>query len=134
MSYNRLPRPRVCPDGQLPNISSISDESHLGAYNTDEVGSGLPTSQERGHGGGRSSRTSGTIVYFDIFGGARSPGATDYSFSSGRAPDQWWHHGGGFDFHSHYVFHRTLEYAKAGNRYHYRYTGDGDDCHGGGEE
>ena len=41
---------------QLPNRSSVSDEGHLGAHNTDGVGSDLPTSQERSYGGGRPSR------------------------------------------------------------------------------
>ena len=114
--------------------ASIPDEDHLGAHNTDVVGSGLPTSQERAHGGGRPSRNSGTVVYRDIYDGARSPGATDYSFSSWRAPDQWGHHGGGFYFHSDYVFCGAHDYTRAYNRYHCRYTGDADSFHGGGGE
>ena len=34
MPYNRLPRPGACPEGQLPNGSSVPDEGHLGAHNT----------------------------------------------------------------------------------------------------
>ena len=68
--------------------------------------------------------------FVDIYGDARSPGATDYSFSSWRAPDQRWYRGGGFDFHSDYVF-RGAHYA--GKCYHYRYTGDADNCHASGE-
>ena len=66
----------------MPNGSSVPDEGHLGTRNTDGVGSGLPTSQDRRHGGGRPSRNSGTAAYRNIYGSARSSGATDYSFSS----------------------------------------------------
>ena len=134
MPYNRLPRPRACLGGKLPNGSSVPDEGHLGAHNTDGVDSGLPTYQERYHGGGHPSRNSGTATYSNIYGSAKSSGATDYSFSSWRAPDQWWHHGGGFYFHRDYVFRGAHDYARAGNRYHYCYTGDVDNCHGGGGE
>ena len=134
MPYYKLPRPRACSEGQVPNGSSVSDEGHFGAQNTDGVGSGLPMFQEGGHGGCRSSRNRGTAVYRDIYAGARSSGATNYSFfSSWRMPDQWWHHEGGFDFHRDYVFRGTHDYARAGNRYHYRYTGNADSCDGGGK-
>ena len=129
MPYTRLPRLRACPEGQLPNESSVPDEGHLGAHNTHGVGSGLPTSQGRGHGGGRPSRNTGTVVYHNIYGSA-----TDYSFSSWHAPDQWWHHGGDFHFHRDYVFRGAHDYARAGKRYHCRYTGDADTSHGGGGE
>ena len=132
MPYNRLPRPRACPEEQLPKGNSVPDEGHLEAHNTDGVGSGLPTSQERRHGSGRPPRNSGTTAYRNIHGSARSFGATDYSLS--RAPDQWWHHGGDFYFHGDYVFRGAHDYARASNRYHYRYTGDADTCHGGGGE
>ena len=130
----RLPRPRACSEGQLSNGSSIPDESHPGAHNTDGMGSGLPTSQERGHGGDRPFRNSGTAVYRNIYGSARSPGATDYNLSSCRVPDQWWHHGGDFYFHRDYVFRGAHDYARAGNRYHYQYIGVANNCHGGGGE
>ena len=68
------------------------------------TGSTLASTLLSGHGGGPPSCNSGTSVYRNIYGGARSPDATDYSFSLWRAPDQWWQHGGGFDFHSDYVF------------------------------
>ena len=85
-----------------------------------------------GHGGGCPSPNSVTTVYRDIYGGARSSGATDYIFGAWRAPDQRWHHGGGFDFHSDYVFHGAHDCARAAIRYHYRYSGDADNCHGVG--
>ena len=44
--------PRAFPERQLPNGSSFPDEGHLGAHNTDWVGTGFSTSQERGHGSG----------------------------------------------------------------------------------
>ena len=88
MPYNRLPRPRACPEGQLPNGSSIPDDGNLGAHNTDGVSSGLPTSQERGHGGDHPSCNNSTAVYRNFYGRARSPGATYYSFSW-RLFDQW---------------------------------------------
>ena len=75
--------------------------------------------------------TCGIGVYNDIYGGTRSPGATNYSFSSWRAPDQRWHHGGDFDFHSDYIFRGIHDYARAAFRYHYRYTGDDDNGPGG---
>ena len=45
-----------------------------------------------------------------------------------------WHHGGGYYFHRDYVFCGPHDYARAGKCYHYRYTGDADNCHGGGGE
>ena len=90
MPYIRLPRPRACPKGQLPNGSRVPDEGHLGAHNTDGVGTGLPTAQERGHGGG-------------------------------------------FGFHSDYVFGGAHDYARVANYYRYHYTGDACNCNGGGE-
>ena len=71
----------------------------------------------------------GTAVYRDIYGSARSVGATEYSFSSWRTPDQWWHRGGGFDFE--HIFHGH-GYARAGNCN--CYTGDASNCHSGGGE
>ena len=131
MPYNRLPRCRACPEGQLlPKGSSVPDEGHIGVHRTDGVGSGLPTSQERGCGGGCPFRNSCTAVNRYNHVGARSPGAMEYSFSSWRGPDQWWHHGGGFDFHSNYVFRGAHDYARAGNCY--RFTGDAGNCHSGG--
>ena len=112
MPYIRLPRPQASSEGQLINRSSVSDEGHPEAHNTCGVGSALPTSQERGHGGGRPSRNSGTAVYRIIYGSARSPGVTDYSLSLWPAPDQCWHHGGGFYFHRNYVFCGAHDYVR----------------------
>ena len=53
------------------------------------LGHTIPTSQERGRGGGRPSRNSDTVVYRDIYSSARSPGTKNYNLSSWRAPDQW---------------------------------------------
>ena len=114
----------LAPRGNYRNGSSVLDEGHLGIYNTYGVGSGLPTSQARGHGGGHPSRNSGTAVYRNIYGSATSSGATDYSFSSWR----------GFYFHRDYIFRGAHDYARAGQCYHYRYTGNADTCHGGGRE
>ena len=97
MPYNTLPRPRACPEGKLPNRTSIPDDGHLGTHNPDGVSSGLPTSQERGHGGDHPSCNNGTAVYRSFYGRVRSPGATYYSFSW-RLFDQWWHHGGDLYF------------------------------------
>ena len=43
-------------------------------------------------------------------------------------------HGGGFYFHRSYIFCGAHDYARASGCYHYRYTGDADNCHGGGGE
>ena len=67
--------------------SSVLDKGPFGAHNTDKVVSGFPTSQGQSHWGGRPSRDSGIAVLRDIYGGARSPSATEDSFSSWRAPD-----------------------------------------------
>ena len=133
MPYNTLPRPRACPKGKLPNRTSIPDDGHLGTHNPDGVSSGLPTSQERDHGGDHLSCNNGTAVYRSFYGRARSPGATYYSFSW-RLFKQWWHHGGDLYFHRDYVLCGAHDYTRAGNRYHYCYTSDTDSCHGGGGE
>ena len=126
-------RPRACPEGQLPNGSSVPNKGHLRAHNTAGVGSDLSTSQERRHGSGHPSRNSDAGAYRNIYGSVRSFSATDYSFSLWRVPDQWWHHGGGFYFHTDFVFRGAHDFARAGKCYHYRYTGVADNCrrHGG---
>ena len=49
----------LCKDVNCPTIDYLDleltgpDEGHLGAHHTDKIGSGLPTSQEREHGGNR---------------------------------------------------------------------------------
>ena len=130
-----------CPTIDYPSLElaprdhgTVPDDGHLGAHNTDGVGSGLPTPRERDHGGGGASRNSGTTVHRDNDGGARSSSATEFSFSSWRAPGQWWHHGGGFGVQSDYVFRGAHNYARAGNVYNYLYTVDVGNCHGGGGE
>ena len=60
LPYIRQHLPRSCPQGQLPNGSRVPDEGYLGSSNTDRVGSGLPTFQEWGHGGGYPSHNSCT--------------------------------------------------------------------------
>ena len=77
----------LAPRGNYQTKVAFPTKRHLGAHNIDRVNCGLPTSQEWGHGGGRPSRNSGTAVHRDNYSGARSPDATEYSFSSWRAPD-----------------------------------------------
>ena len=40
MPYNRLPRPRACPEGKLPDGRNVPNRRHLGTHNTDGVSSG----------------------------------------------------------------------------------------------
>ena len=47
---------------QLLKGSSVPDEGHLRAHNTNGVGSGIPISQERGHGGGCPLATAAPFI------------------------------------------------------------------------
>ena len=127
----------LCQDIECPTIDCLNlERAPSGNKQTEEAcstrfisghtiptGSSLSSSQKRDYGAGHPARNSGTTVYRD-YGGARSPGATEHSFSSWHALHLWWHHGGGFGVYRDQVFGVTHDCDGAANCYLYRYTVD----------